>query len=64
MPTFEYDPNKSETNLAKHGIDFDVVQQLWLDLNLLMICVQTEPEARFLVIGKINDKYWPAIYTH
>ncbi len=28
MP-FEYDPHKSESNHAKHGIDFDEAQALW-----------------------------------
>ena len=26
---FEYDPAKSTTNKAKHGIDFDEAQVLW-----------------------------------
>jgi hypothetical protein len=28
---FEYDPNKSEANKAKHGIDFEEAQELWND---------------------------------
>jgi uncharacterized DUF497 family protein len=26
---FEYDDNKSQSNLAKHGIDFVAAQELW-----------------------------------
>ncbi|MDY2947529.1 BrnT family toxin [Mannheimia varigena] len=26
---FEYDPNKSEINQAKHGIDFEQAKLLW-----------------------------------
>ena len=28
---FEYDPNKSDSNLEKHGIDFEEAQELWND---------------------------------
>jgi len=28
---FEFDPEKSAANLAKHGIDFEAAQALWLD---------------------------------
>ena len=28
---FEFDPDKSAANLAKHGIDFEAAQALWLD---------------------------------
>ena len=26
---FEYDPAKSVTNKAKHGIDFEEIQKMW-----------------------------------
>lgn len=60
---FEYDPNKSQTNKQKHGIDFEDAQQLWRDQNLLVFNVQTEPESRQLGIAKLNNKYWSAIFT-
>jgi uncharacterized protein len=28
---FEFDPDKSASNLEKHGIDFTAVQALWED---------------------------------
>ena len=28
---FEYDPAKSESNKAKHGIDFEEAKELWRD---------------------------------
>ena len=34
---FEFDPGKSDQNLAKHGIDFIESQKLWNDSNLLEI---------------------------
>ncbi|MFZ5821980.1 MAG: BrnT family toxin, partial [Chloroflexota bacterium] len=36
MP-FEYDPHKSDSNRAKHGIDFEQAQALWNDESHLEI---------------------------
>jgi hypothetical protein len=61
---FEYDPSKSERNLAKHGIDFLHAQRLWDDSNLLEIPARTEDEPRYLVIGRIDRKHWSAVITY
>ena len=61
---FEFDPKKSESNLSKHGIDFDVAQQLWYDPGLLEIPAKVVDEPRYLVIGKIDKKHWSAIITY
>jgi uncharacterized DUF497 family protein len=58
---FEYDPDKSATNKAKHGIDFEEAQALWNDAHLLELPARTTDELRFLVIGKIDGKHWAAI---
>jgi len=61
---FEYDPDKSAANLAKHGIDFETAQGLWLDPDLLEIKAKTVDEPRSMVIGKIKGKHWSAIVTY
>ena len=61
---FEYDPNKSQSNLLKHGIDFEQAQTLWLDPNMLEVQAKSEDESRFLVIGKIKDLHWSAVITY
>lgn len=61
---FEYDPDKSRANKAKHGIDFDEAQILWTDPELLEIRARTEDEPRFIVIGKIADTYWSGVITY
>ncbi|MEX2534776.1 MAG: BrnT family toxin [Trueperaceae bacterium] len=61
---FEYDETKSRSNLAKHGIDFVEAQTLWNDPDLLEIPARVEDEPRFLVIGRISEKYWSAVITH
>ncbi|MDD2600527.1 MAG: BrnT family toxin [Kiritimatiellae bacterium] len=60
---FEYDPNKSESNKAKHGIDFEEAQVIWEDPDRLLVPARTQGESRFLLIGKIKDKYWSAVFT-
>jgi len=63
MP-FEYNPDKSLLNRDKHGIDFDEAQSLWDDENRLEIPATTVDEARYLVIGQINGKFWSAVIAH
>ena len=39
---FEFDPNKSQSNKNKHGIDFIEAQALWLDAQKVEIPAQTK----------------------
>ena len=61
--TFEYDPNKSEANLDKHGIDFAEAQELWADEWRLATAVEHKGELRELLIAHYAGSYWTAIYT-
>lgn len=61
---FDFDLEKSNSNKQKHGIDFVEAQELWLDGNLLQVPARTLDEPRIMVIGKIQDKHWSAIFTH
>lgn len=61
---FEFDPNKSISNFSKHGIDFDVAQNLWDDPDLLKIPAKTTDEPRYLVVGKIDGRHWSAVITY
>ena len=63
MP-FEYDSHKSDSNRAKHGIDFADAQALWDDEQYIEIPAKTTDEPRFLVVGKINGKHWSAVITY
>jgi len=62
--SFEYDPLKSQTNLEKHGIDFEKAQSIWDDPDYLEIPAKTSDETRWLVIGKIGEKCWSAVMTY
>ncbi|KAA0875931.1 BrnT family toxin [Nitrincola tapanii] len=64
MNTFEFDGEKSQANLHKHGIDFHDAQALWQDQDLLEIQAKSDDEPRYLVIGLIGDKHWSAVITY
>ena len=61
---FEFDKRKSQINKRKHGIDFIEAQPLWNDPDRIEIPAKTIDEERFLIIGKISDKYWSTIITY
>jgi uncharacterized DUF497 family protein len=61
---FAFDKRKSQINKKKHGIDFAEAQALWNDPDRIEIPAKTIDEERFLIIGKISDKYWSAIITY
>jgi uncharacterized DUF497 family protein len=60
---FEFNEQKSQSNLAMHGIDFTEAQAIWDDPYLVEIPARTTDEERFLVIGKIQGKHWSAVVT-
>ena len=64
MGAFEFDQAKSQSNLSKHGIDFNDAQMLWTDAGLLEIPATTDDESRYLVIGLIDGKHWSAVITY
>jgi hypothetical protein len=61
---FEFDPEKSEKNKKRHGIDFYEAQMLWDDPDLIEIPARTADEPRFLVVGEISGKHWSGIITY
>ena len=61
---FEFDTHKSEINKKNHGIDFIEAQMLWDDPDRVEIPAITIDEPRFVVIGKIADKYWSGSITY
>lgn len=60
---FEFDPEKSAANTAKHGIDFEAAQALWLDDDAIEIDAHSETELRSAIIGVIEGKHWSAFFT-
>jgi len=61
---FEFDPQKSEINKQKHGIDFYEAQELWDDPDFIEVPVKAGDEMMFLVVGKISGKHWSGVITY
>ena len=61
--TFEWDIRKSTANKLKHGIDFRVAQDLWLDENRIEISAPRPVEERTILIARLHEKLWTAVYT-
>jgi uncharacterized DUF497 family protein len=64
MIDFEFDEIKSNSNLVKHGVDFNVAQLLWNDPDLIEIPVNTHDEPRYIVIARLNGKHWTGVITY
>jgi uncharacterized protein len=60
---FEWDAQKSLTNMEEHGIDFETANSLWLDDRRVEIEMTFPDEKRWALIAKIQEKTWTAIYT-
>ena len=61
---FEYDPAKSQSNKAKHGIDFETAKSLWDDAERLEIPSVHPVEPRYMVTGFIGNECWTAVITY
>ena len=59
---FEYDAKKSQANKRKHGIDFEKAQSIWDD-DFLVLPAATKGEARFVLIGRIEDKMYSCVFA-
>ena len=60
---FAFDPNKSEINKHKHGIDFYTARRLWKDPNRIEIPARWVDESPYVLIAGIEQDIWSAIYT-
>ena len=61
---FEYNPDKSAANFAKHGIDFEMAQMLWSDDRRVTGPTASDEEERWMVVGMIEGKLWSAVVTY
>ena len=63
---FEFDPQKSQSNKLKHGIDFEEAKALWYDPNAIEIELHYLDEKRRARIGRHfegSNELWTAIFT-
>jgi uncharacterized protein len=60
---FEFDKNKNESNIKKHGIDFESARELWDDPDRIVIPARCLDEPRYLLIGMIGPTCWSAVFV-
>jgi uncharacterized DUF497 family protein len=51
---FEWDPQKSQANKAKHGVSFDLAKFVFADPHVVSLQDDCETEERWLTLGLIN----------
>jgi uncharacterized DUF497 family protein len=60
---FEWDEDKRQSNLAKHDIDFEDVDQLFDGRHAYTAPSAYQLEARYLTVGNVDGRYITAIWT-
>jgi uncharacterized DUF497 family protein len=60
---FQWDERKSQSNLEKHGINFEAASKLWVDPNRVEIQAPYPLENRRALIGRVGKRLWTAIFT-
>ncbi|PCI36313.1 MAG: toxin [Elusimicrobia bacterium] len=63
MERFEFDPNKSRSNKKLHGVDLAWAQRLWDETHLIISAKNVLGENRNLILAKVNNKCYAAIFT-
>ncbi len=64
MATFDWDENKRETNLAKHGIDFVRAKEIWEGHVIEIPSSRTRyGEARYIALGLVESEVIAVVYT-
>jgi len=54
---FEWDENKNQINIKKHGVSFEAAKQAFSDPNRLTLYDEghSQTEARYFCIGKVSN---------
>ena len=63
IPEFEFDPEKSQLNFIKHGIDFEEAQKLWIVPHFEIIIKPVRGEIRWALLGKLRGFVYAAVFT-
>lgn len=65
MPEFEFDPDKSAANLAKHGVELAFGERVFID-PVYIVVPSPRPidgEDRYKAVGVIDGRLWTAVYV-
>jgi uncharacterized DUF497 family protein len=63
--SFEWDENKNEENIRKHGISFEVAQKVFADKTCVMLIddQHSDTERRYLCIGEVKKEIITVRFT-
>ena len=62
MVKFEYDPDKSAANRAKHGMSLEEAQALW-EGPTIVVQARSDTEARWMLLGLLHGKCYACFFT-
>jgi uncharacterized protein len=60
---FEWDENKRQKTIEKHGVDFRDIAAAWIDRPPLGFRSDQNSEERYVGFAKIKGEQWACIYT-
>jgi uncharacterized protein len=60
---FEWDEQKRQSNIEKHGIDFVRAREIWGGPRLEILFLKRNTEYRHVVIGKTEDQVLTVVCT-
>ena len=63
MPAFEWDEAKRAANLAKHGLDFKLGEELFDGRKTLTLSSPRGDELRFTTVGAVDGRCLTLIWT-
>lgn len=65
-PTFEWDQQKNEINIEKHGVSFFVAQRTFLDPNRVIAkdLEHSITEKRYYCFGKVDEEIITVRFTY
>ncbi len=61
--TFQWDRDKNELNIQKHGIDFEDATDVFFDFHIVIATKTNHTEMKELAIGMSHDREVTIIYT-
>ena len=61
--TFQWDINKNELNIHKHGIDFEDATDVFFDFHIIVATEPDHGEVRELAIGMSDDREVTVVHT-
>jgi uncharacterized protein len=60
---FQWDERKRLRNIAKHGFDFLLAEELFDGPHVIVPSKLSQPEERFLAIGKVAGRWATVVHT-